>query len=114
MDVDGGELAHIRRGALLHDIGKMGIPDNVLLKPGPLNDEEWIIMRTHLRCGGRVGRPAFRPSVPEGLAGRKGAGAYQVALRRAFRPEGGGGVFEDERMKAEGGRLKDEKKIVDC
>ena len=47
MDVDGGELAHIRRGALLHDIGKMGIPDNVLLKPGPLTDEEWIIMRMH-------------------------------------------------------------------
>ncbi len=47
MGIEGGELAHIRRGALLHDIGKMGIPDNVLLKPGPLTDEEWIIMRMH-------------------------------------------------------------------
>jgi len=40
-------LAHVRRGALLHDIGKMGIPDQVLLKPGPLTDEEWVIMRQH-------------------------------------------------------------------
>lgn len=41
------ELVHIRRGALLHDIGKMGIPDNILLKPGPLTDEEWGIMKQH-------------------------------------------------------------------
>ncbi len=40
-------LAHVRRGALLHDIGKMGIPDQVLLKPAPLTDEEWVIMRQH-------------------------------------------------------------------
>ena len=41
------EFVHVRRGALLHDIGKMGIPDNILLKPGPLTDEEWQIMRLH-------------------------------------------------------------------
>lgn len=41
------EFVHLRRGALLHDIGKMGIPDRVLLKPGPLTDEEWVIMRRH-------------------------------------------------------------------
>ena len=41
------QLVHIRRGALLHDIGKMAIPDHVLLKPGPLNDEEREIMRKH-------------------------------------------------------------------
>ncbi len=41
------ELVHIHRGALLHDIGKMGIPDSILLKAGPLTDEEWETMRRH-------------------------------------------------------------------
>ena len=41
------QMEHIRRGALLHDIGKMGIPDAILLKPGLLTDEERAIMQTH-------------------------------------------------------------------
>ena len=41
------ELVNIRRGALLHDIGKMGVPDSILLKPGQLTDEELIVMRKH-------------------------------------------------------------------
>lgn len=41
------ELVHVRRGALLHDIGKMGVPDQILLKPGKLTDDEWVIMRKH-------------------------------------------------------------------
>lgn len=41
------DLVQIRRGALLHDIGKMGIPDQILLKPGPLSDAEWTVMRQH-------------------------------------------------------------------
>ena len=41
------DLAHIRHGALLHDIGKMGIPDGILFKPGALSAEEWEIMRRH-------------------------------------------------------------------
>ena len=40
-------LVHVRRGALLHDIGKMGIPDAILLKPGPLTEEEWRTMKLH-------------------------------------------------------------------
>ncbi len=47
LGVPDADMAHIRRGALLHDIGKMGIPDGILLKPGPLSDEEWEIMRLH-------------------------------------------------------------------
>jgi PAS domain S-box-containing protein/putative nucleotidyltransferase with HDIG domain len=41
------ELVHVRRGALLHDIGKMGVSDTILLKPGELTKEEWVIMRQH-------------------------------------------------------------------
>lgn len=41
------EIVHLRRGALLHDIGKMGIPDEILQKPGPLDENEWKIMRKH-------------------------------------------------------------------
>ncbi|MFQ5813950.1 MAG: HD-GYP domain-containing protein, partial [Anaerolineae bacterium] len=40
-------LVHVRRGALLHDIGKMGIPDAILQKPGSLDDDEWEVMRQH-------------------------------------------------------------------
>ena len=41
------EITHIRRGALLHDMGKMGIPDEILQKPGPLTHDEWLTMRRH-------------------------------------------------------------------
>lgn len=47
MGVGSESLTNIKRGALLHDIGKMGIPDSILLKPGKLTDEEWQIMRMH-------------------------------------------------------------------
>lgn len=41
------EIVHLRRGALLHDLGKIGIPDSILHKPSGLTDEEWVIMRKH-------------------------------------------------------------------
>jgi putative two-component system response regulator len=47
LGIQGEEIEHIRRGALLHDVGKLGIPDSILHKPGPLTDEEWDIMRLH-------------------------------------------------------------------
>jgi putative nucleotidyltransferase with HDIG domain len=40
-----------RWGAMLHDIGKMGVPDSILQKPGPLTDEEWIVMKRHTTLG---------------------------------------------------------------
>lgn len=48
------ELETLYRGALLHDIGKIGIPDAVLLKPDTLSDTEWRVMRTHAEIGGNV------------------------------------------------------------
>ncbi|MBU1662780.1 MAG: HD domain-containing protein [Chloroflexi bacterium] len=47
MGINEPELTNVRRGALLHDIGKMGISDNILNKPGPLSDNEWEVMRRH-------------------------------------------------------------------
>jgi HD-GYP domain-containing protein (c-di-GMP phosphodiesterase class II) len=47
MGVPETEIIHIHRGALLHDIGKLGVPDNLLLKPKELTPNEWEIMRKH-------------------------------------------------------------------
>lgn len=47
MGIEGDALVQVRRGALLHDVGKLGIPDNILLKSGPLTEEEWELMRMH-------------------------------------------------------------------
>lgn len=49
LGINDQDLMNIRRGALLHDIGKMGIPDAILNKPGPLNDEETAIMQRHVQ-----------------------------------------------------------------
>lgn len=47
LGIEGEKLINIRRGTLLHDIGKMGIPDSILNKTGKLSDEEWEMMRNH-------------------------------------------------------------------
>lgn len=41
------ELMHLRRGALIHDIGRLAIPVDILVKPGPLSEDEWAIMQNH-------------------------------------------------------------------
>lgn len=51
MGIGDGDLAIISKGALLHDIGKIGISDNILLKPGKLTPEEWIEMKKHPQVG---------------------------------------------------------------
>ena len=47
MGIPANELVHMRRGALLHDVGKLRIPVAILLKPAPLTEDEWQIMRKH-------------------------------------------------------------------
>jgi HD-GYP domain-containing protein (c-di-GMP phosphodiesterase class II) len=47
LGVDEARLVHIRRGALLHDIGKLGVPDDILFKPASLAPEEWEVMKRH-------------------------------------------------------------------
>jgi putative nucleotidyltransferase with HDIG domain len=65
MGVKGKEIVHIRRGALLHDIGKMGVPDHILLKPGKLNDDEWETMKQHASYAFEMLRPIefLRPAL---------------------------------------------------
>ena len=53
----GPELGTVELGALLHDIGKIRIPESILNKPGPLDDDEWEIMRTHPEAGERILSP---------------------------------------------------------
>lgn len=52
--IEGEELDDIRRGALLHDIGKIGISDSILLKPGKLTEEEWKEMKKHPYIGYKI------------------------------------------------------------
>jgi HD-GYP domain-containing protein (c-di-GMP phosphodiesterase class II) len=47
MGIREADLIHVRRGALMHDIGKISVPDAILHKPGPLTPEEWAVMRQH-------------------------------------------------------------------
>jgi hypothetical protein len=49
----------LENAALLHDIGKIGVPDSILLKPGTLSDEEWQIMRRQERIGAEIIRASF-------------------------------------------------------
>jgi PAS domain S-box-containing protein len=65
MAVPEPDLVHIRRGSFLHDIGKIGIPDSILLKPEPLTEDEWRIMRLHPVYAFRLLQPVryLRPAL---------------------------------------------------
>jgi HD-GYP domain-containing protein (c-di-GMP phosphodiesterase class II) len=88
MALSGSGARDVRYAAMLHDIGKVAVPSEILLKPGPLTDEEWVTMRGHAAIGGElVGRidafahlaPAVRASherwdgggYPDGLVGEQ-------------------------------------------
>jgi len=66
MGLKGEELTNIERGALLHDIGKIGVPDAILRKRGPLTPEEWRIMRMHPVMGRQILRGVrfLKPAIP--------------------------------------------------
>jgi putative nucleotidyltransferase with HDIG domain len=54
LGISGNDVAFLRRGALLHDIGKIGVPDNILRKPTSLSEAEWATMRRHPEFGARI------------------------------------------------------------
>ncbi|MEO8633144.1 MAG: HD-GYP domain-containing protein [Chloroflexota bacterium] len=54
MNIRGADLATLRRGALLHDVGKIGVPDNVLRKPTALSETEWAVMKRHPEFGAQI------------------------------------------------------------
>ena len=66
MDLPPDHLLALHRGGYLHDIGKIGIPDSILFKNGPLSEEEWHVMRTHTTKGEDICRPmkCLRPVLP--------------------------------------------------
>ena len=73
------DIETVRLGAILHDVGKIGIPDRILLKPGPLTSEETALMRTHPLIGDRLLEPLedlqrVRPVVPHHHERWDGAG----------------------------------------
>jgi HD-GYP domain-containing protein (c-di-GMP phosphodiesterase class II) len=87
MELSSAQARDVRYAAMLHDLGKVAVPSEILLKPGPLTDEEWVTMRRHAAVGGElVGRidafahlaPAVRASherwdgggYPDGLVGK--------------------------------------------
>ena len=65
MGISDEELVHIRRGALLHDIGKLGISDAILFKPGILTEAEWKVMKQHPVLGYALLSPMafFKPAL---------------------------------------------------
>jgi diguanylate cyclase (GGDEF)-like protein/putative nucleotidyltransferase with HDIG domain len=77
LGLDGEDVERIAAAALLHDIGKVAIPDSILAKPGALNDEEWAVMRGHTVVGERIlravpGHERFDGNgYPDGLRGEE-------------------------------------------
>ena len=64
--LDGEQITALRRGGYLHDLGKIGIPDEVLLKPGKLTGEEWAVMKRHVEIGVEICSPlrSLQPVLP--------------------------------------------------
>lgn len=84
MGLEGGFLTELERGALLHDIGKIGVPDHILRKPGPLNDDEWAEMHKHPELGyNMIGHIEFLEGAAEVILAHHecwGGGGYPHGL----------------------------------
>ena len=81
LGLEGEELDHVRVAAELHDVGKVAIPDAILNKPGPLDDDEWAFMRRHTLIGERI--VAAAPALG---AGRQAGARQPRALGRRRLP----------------------------
>ena len=81
LDLPGDEIEVLRYASPMHDIGKIGIPDKILQKPGKLSPEEWEIMKTHTLIGARMFQSAKSPLL-------KAAG--EIALTHHERYDGSG------------------------
>jgi HD-GYP domain-containing protein (c-di-GMP phosphodiesterase class II) len=102
LGLEGRELRATRMGALLHDVGKIGIPESILNKPGPLTDDEFTVMKRHTLIGADIisGIPGMEEVVglvrssherwdgrgyPDGLQGNEvPRGAYVIAVCDAY------------------------------
>jgi len=82
MSLSSAQARDVRYAAMLHDIGKVAVPSEILLKPGPLTDEEWLTMRRHAAVGGE-------------LVGRIGAFAHLAPAVRASHERWDGGGYPD-------------------
>jgi two-component system cell cycle response regulator len=97
MGLPEGQVAYVEQVALLHDIGKIGVGDAVLNKPGPLNDAEWEVMKTHPAIGeeivaSTIGLSHLAPAIradherwdgkgyPDGLSGEEIPIASRIVL----------------------------------
>jgi putative nucleotidyltransferase with HDIG domain len=65
LELPPADVERIRTAGLLHDVGKIGVPDAVLRKPGKLDDDEWKLMQSHAEIGARVLTPLDAPDVRE-------------------------------------------------
>ncbi len=82
MSLSSTQARDVRYAAMLHDVGKVAVPSEILLKPGPLSDEEWVTMRSHAAIGGE-------------LVARIDAFAHLAAAVRASHERWDGGGYPD-------------------
>jgi diguanylate cyclase (GGDEF)-like protein/putative nucleotidyltransferase with HDIG domain len=90
LGLDSGHIERVRAAGQLHDVGKIGVPDPILRKPGPLDDAEWVEMRKHAELGARIVASANLPDIsgwvlahherPDGTGYPRGLSADAIPL----------------------------------